>query len=482
MSGSHFSNTGDKPNGFSLMRKPSSAIEKAAPGAKRIVFGMVADTLALAKQTKTPKSRGLLLIVDDEEWVRDCLRVIFNDEYDLLIAEDGATAIELAKQHDVDVTVTNIHMARMDGLELLKRLKLLKPDIKVIILTGHEDAEFIRQALRLGAFDYLTKPSDPETIRSAVRTAMHLGQGDNSSREVLNKSEAGTPPVNHGDNPRIVFAFSNHTLLQSDISLVIKNKFKNSVVLTFDDSEKAWHELSQTNPGLLITDDDMLEQGGGEILRHLLDRKSTYPIIVVCRFGHQGSMPEHECKSRGLNVQFLYFEDYDSATRATIAEELELAWENQRAVDESDAEANFQNFIVNDARGVNGFKRHFLRKAAKLGHTEAMYRCGMDFQSGDGFSMDRESAFYWLKKAAERGHADAEFWIATYYMSGESFLPQNLSEAYKWFKLAADHKNKDMFWAEKHAALFSARLSAKMTSEQLQEGERRYREFQSSQK
>jgi TPR repeat protein len=106
-----------------------------------------------------------------------------------------------------------------------------------------------------------------------------------------------------------------------------------------------------------------------------------------------------------------------------------------------------------------------------------MYDCGMDFQSGDGFPMDRENAFYWLKKAAERGHADAQFWIGTYYMSGDSFLPQNLSEAYKWLKLATDHQNKDMFWAEKHAAHMSASLSAKMTSEQLQEGERRYREF-----
>lgn len=103
MNAGHRSNNGDKPNGFALVRKPSSAIEKAAPGARRIVSGMVADTLALTKL------RGKLLIVDDQYEVRDWLRVIFEDEYNLLLAENGATAIELAKQHDIDVVVTNIN-------------------------------------------------------------------------------------------------------------------------------------------------------------------------------------------------------------------------------------------------------------------------------------------------------------------------------------------------------------------------------------
>jgi CheY-like chemotaxis protein len=142
------------------------------PGAKRIPSGMVVDTLALANQTKTPKPGGTLLIVDYEDGPRQSLGVIFKNEYDLLMAGDGATAIELAKQHDIDVVVTEINMAGMSGIELLERLKLLKPDIAVIMMTGLSTTDTFRESLRLGACDYINKPFDIATIRSAVSKAM----------------------------------------------------------------------------------------------------------------------------------------------------------------------------------------------------------------------------------------------------------------------------------------------------------------------
>ena len=77
----------------------------------------------------TEKRRGTLLIVDDEDGPRQSLRVIFKDEYDLLMAEDGPAAIELAQKHDIDVAVLDIRMAGMSGIEVLERLKYVKPDI-----------------------------------------------------------------------------------------------------------------------------------------------------------------------------------------------------------------------------------------------------------------------------------------------------------------------------------------------------------------
>jgi two-component system sensor histidine kinase/response regulator len=119
-----------------------------------------------------PKRRGTLLIVDDEDGPRESLRVIFKDEYDLFIAEDGPTAIELAKQHDIDAAVLDIRMAVMSGIEVLERLKYVKPDIEVIMMTAFETTDTIRKALRLRACDYINKPFDLATMRAAVSQAM----------------------------------------------------------------------------------------------------------------------------------------------------------------------------------------------------------------------------------------------------------------------------------------------------------------------
>jgi signal transduction histidine kinase len=118
------------------------------------------------------KRRGTLLIVDDEDGPRQSLRVIFKDEYDLLMAEDGPTAIDLAQKHPIDVAVLDIRMAGMSGIEVLERLKYVSPDIEVIMMTAFETTDTIRQALRLRACDYINKPFDLATIRAAVSQAM----------------------------------------------------------------------------------------------------------------------------------------------------------------------------------------------------------------------------------------------------------------------------------------------------------------------
>ena len=118
------------------------------------------------------KRRGTLLVVDDEDGPRQSLRVIFKDEYDMLMAEDGPTAIELAKQHPIDVAVLDIRMAGMSGIEVLERLKYVNPSIEVIMMTAFETTDTIRQALRLRACDYINKPFDLATIRAAVSQAM----------------------------------------------------------------------------------------------------------------------------------------------------------------------------------------------------------------------------------------------------------------------------------------------------------------------
>ncbi|HSU53842.1 MAG TPA: response regulator [Candidatus Dormibacteraeota bacterium] len=120
----------------------------------------------------SPKRKGTLLIVDDEEGPRHSLYFIFKDDYNCLLAEDGATAIDLAQKNRVDVAVCDIRMAGMSGIEVLERLKYVDPDIEVVMMTAFETTDTIRQALKLQACDYINKPFDLATMRTAIANAM----------------------------------------------------------------------------------------------------------------------------------------------------------------------------------------------------------------------------------------------------------------------------------------------------------------------
>jgi len=120
----------------------------------------------------TPRRKGTMLIVDDEEGPRQSLRVIFKDDYELLMASDGASAIELAQKHKIDVAVCDIRMQGMSGIEVLERLKYVDPAIEVVMMTAFETTDTMRQALRLRACDYINKPFDISTMRAAVSNAM----------------------------------------------------------------------------------------------------------------------------------------------------------------------------------------------------------------------------------------------------------------------------------------------------------------------
>ncbi len=131
------------------------------------------DTAPLPSPSPLPvRRRGTLLIVDDEDGPRQSLRVIFKDDYDLLMANDGPSAIALAQNNRIDVAVLDIRMSGMSGIEVLERLKFVDPGIEVVMMTAYETTDTMRQALRLRACDYINKPFDLSTMRSAVANAM----------------------------------------------------------------------------------------------------------------------------------------------------------------------------------------------------------------------------------------------------------------------------------------------------------------------
>ncbi|NCF63196.1 MAG: response regulator [Gammaproteobacteria bacterium] len=116
--------------------------------------------------------KGRILLVDDEEIViRSCQRILRDDEYRIDIARDGLQALERVNENEYDVLILDIKMPKMDGIEVLRRVKEARPDIDVIMITGLHDISMAVQAMKLGALDYLPKPFEPEDLQMLVARA-----------------------------------------------------------------------------------------------------------------------------------------------------------------------------------------------------------------------------------------------------------------------------------------------------------------------
>ena len=115
---------------------------------------------------------GQILIVDDEDIVlRSCQRILRGEEYGIDVARDGFEALAMVGEKDYDVLVLDIMMPKMDGIEVLRRVKESRPEIEVLMITGLNEIGTAVRAMKLGAFDYLPKPFEPDGLKQAVARA-----------------------------------------------------------------------------------------------------------------------------------------------------------------------------------------------------------------------------------------------------------------------------------------------------------------------
>lgn len=110
-----------------------------------------------------------ILVCDDEEGIRESLKLILEKDYDLTFAQNGDEAVLAMKASPADITILDIKMPKKDGLETLKELKKVSPSSKVIIATGYKSVDIAQEALNLGASDYIVKPFDREKIKRVIQ-------------------------------------------------------------------------------------------------------------------------------------------------------------------------------------------------------------------------------------------------------------------------------------------------------------------------
>lgn len=116
-----------------------------------------------------------ILVIEDEAAIRRVLLKILDEEneaYKVFEAEDGSKGLELLKKEDYDLVLCDIKMPRMDGVEVLEAAKKIKPEIPFIMISGHGDLDTAVNTMRLGAFDYISKPPDLNRLLTTVRNAL----------------------------------------------------------------------------------------------------------------------------------------------------------------------------------------------------------------------------------------------------------------------------------------------------------------------
>ncbi len=193
-----------------------------------------------------------ILIIEDEASIRRVLTKILseeNDSYQVEEAEDGVQGLEKIKNTDYDLVLCDIKMPKMDGEELLEAVKKIKPEIPMVMISGHGDMETAINTMRLGAFDYISKPPDLNRLLNTVRNALDRKQLVVENKILKKKVSKNYEMIGHSEP-------INH----------IKQMIE---------------KVSQTDARVLITGPNGT---GKELVAHQLheqSQRSSYPLIEV---------------------------------------------------------------------------------------------------------------------------------------------------------------------------------------------------------
>lgn len=151
-------------------------------------YVLLEDEMATAvEDVVSVKTKGRILIVDDEPVIRDSLGKWFTSEgYTARPVASGREALETIRQMDFDIALLDIRMPGMDGMELQARLHEAAPDLPVVIMTGYASVDTAEQALKRGAYDYIAKPIDPDELSHLVDKALEHRR---TRREMVQRGE-----------------------------------------------------------------------------------------------------------------------------------------------------------------------------------------------------------------------------------------------------------------------------------------------------
>jgi two-component system response regulator AtoC len=156
-----------------------------------------------------------VLIVDDEPNLRKILAAqLSRDGYEVMLAEDGEQGLSMLREHHIDLVVTDLKMPKVDGMTLLREALKESPDLPIVMITAHGTVDTAVEALKLGAFDYLTKPFDKDEVRQVVAKALKT--------RALAQEEATTEPIGATKDPGARFGIIGSSPGLTDLYAVLE--------------------------------------------------------------------------------------------------------------------------------------------------------------------------------------------------------------------------------------------------------------------
>jgi len=132
-----------------------------------------------------------ILVVDDEKnYLRVLSAVLEDEDYEVLTAQSGQEALEILKSSDLDLILTDMKMPAMNGIELLEKIKVMDPDLPVIMMTAHGTIDKAVEAMQKGAYSYILKPFDNERLILYVKKAVAMYQVVKENRRLRDAVES----------------------------------------------------------------------------------------------------------------------------------------------------------------------------------------------------------------------------------------------------------------------------------------------------
>ena len=192
-----------------------------------------------------------ILIVEDEAKMRRVLEIMLaGDGYRIDTAEDGLKALSLCEKNSYSLIVTDLKMAPMDGLALMKKLRKVSPDVPVIVVTAFGSVETAVEAMKEGAFDYITKPFDREEIRILVSKALSYGslrKENTYLREEVRRRATFEAFVGNSPNMREIYTLAGRVAGTNSTVLITGESGTGKDLLA-----RAIHHASPRNSGPFI--------------------------------------------------------------------------------------------------------------------------------------------------------------------------------------------------------------------------------------